>query len=176
VNEELEQQGLARGLPGETRGKLEVATKAENKRAAIGLARQARSSLDIVSRSLDPPVFDQLDFVNAVRHIVLNNPRARIRLLISDPDPVVRFGHRLLILAAQLPSFIEARVPGEDAGEVSASWMTVDDKGYIYRERAEGYEAVVSFDDPVRARRLRRELDALWETAVPDPNLRQLKI
>lgn len=155
---------------------VKLSTRAENRDMAARLARQAQRSLEIVSHDLDPMVYDQTEFVEAAKDLALGHSRARIRILVREADALARTGHRLLELAGRLSTFIEVRVPAPEHRDFNQALLIVDGAGYLHRELAERYEGLAHFNDPGRARLFLREFDRMWEVAVPDPNLRRLKI
>ena len=48
---------------GSSSGLIELSTSTENREMAFALAGQATVSVDIVSRHLDPPIYDQAPFI-----------------------------------------------------------------------------------------------------------------
>jgi hypothetical protein len=141
--------------------------------AALSMARQAARGIDIVSRHLDPQMYDNREFCEAVSQLVVGSRRARVRALVRHTDPVVKGGHQLVALAQRLSSFIEIRVPAREYDDYNAAFLLVDGAGLIYRMLSDRYEATVSFNDPRRAQDLGRQFEEMWQTAAPDTNLRR---
>ncbi len=168
--------GLDHRVLGSASGKMELSTSAENREIALALAGQATLSVDIVSRHLDPPVYDQVLFIEAVKRMVLEHRMARVRMLVRDIQPILSSGHRLAHLAARLSTFLEIRVPAEQHKDFNQALMIVDGTGYIHRELADRYEAVADFADRGRASDLQRKFEEMWAIATQDPNLRQMRI
>jgi hypothetical protein len=152
---------------------FETASAEELCRVLLELAQQAQRTLDLVSRHLDPPLYDREDFVEAVKQLVLGSPRSRVRLLVLDPAPVVTHGHRLVPLAQRLSSYIELRVPAPEHREFNEAWLVADKEGYAHRRFSDRYEATCNFHDPRLAVHLTNRFDELWQRAQPDPNLRR---
>lgn len=169
-------QSLATYRLGESDELIDLESSAEHRQVSVTMVRQARLSLDMVCRALDPAVYDQSDLVDAVRSLALGHDRARIRVLIQDAAPLVRRGHRLLNLQRRLSSFIEIRAQSPDFKDFGQAYLVVDETAYIYRELADRYEGVASFNDPGQARFYTRGFDRMWEIARVDPNLRALGI
>lgn len=155
---------------------FETARAEELGRVLLELAQQARRTLDLVSRHLDPPLYDREDFVDAVKQLVLGSSRARVRLLVLDPAPVVTHGHRLVPLAQRLSSYVELRVPAPEHREFNEAWLVADKDGYAHRRFSDRYEASCNFHDPRLATHLTNRFDELWQRAQPDPNLRRLHL
>lgn len=141
--------------------------------AAISMARQSARSIDIVSRQLDPRMYDNADFCEAVSKLLVGSMRARVRVLLRDTDAVVKHGHRLVSLSQRLSSFIEMRIPAREFDEYNSAFLVVDGAGVIYRTLSDTFEGTVSFNDPRKAQELDRQFEAMWQTATPDPNLRR---
>lgn len=140
------------------------------------LAGQARRSLEIVSRDLDPRVYDQAPFLVAIRRLATSARQARIRVLVREVEPAVKPDHRLIELARRLSSFIEIRRLGDDDREFNEAFLLVDQIGFLRRPTGDGFEAEGSFHDPLRTRELLRAFDDLWSRARADANLRRLHI
>jgi hypothetical protein len=146
-------------------------------RAAVqSLARQAQRTIDIITRDLDQRLYDEAAFVEAVRHMVLASRRARVRILVRDPGPAVRSGHRLVDLSMRLDTFIELRVPGEQHMDHNSAMMVVDGTGSIQRLLADRYEATICFASRPIAAELLRGFEEMWGQAKRDPNLRRLHL
>jgi hypothetical protein len=161
---------------GDTRGEWETDRSETVRELALAMASQAQRTLDIVSRHLDPPLYNTGPFVEAVKELALRGRHSRIRLLVIDPAPLVAGGHRLLELAQRLSTFISLRVPGPDHRQFNEAWLIADSTGYIRRLFSDRYEGTASFADRRYARELTHEFDNLWQHAEPDPNLRRLHL
>jgi len=161
---------------GESTERVAVDTSDAVRAATVAMLRQARRRVDIVSRHLDPPVYDDAECVAALREFALRTPRARARILVLDPAPVVSRGHRLLELVRRLTSFLEMRIPAEEHSTYNSAFLVVDGRGVLFRVLSDRYDGVACFNDPAQANELGRAMDEMWEVAGPDPNLRALKI
>jgi hypothetical protein len=157
-------------------GPFELARSDALAATVLQLAGQSRRSIDIVSRHLDPVLFDQGAFIQAVKRLVLGSRRAEVRLLLLDPGPVARRGHRLLELAQFLSDFIHVRVPSPVHREFNEAWLVADATGYVYRPMSDRFEATVDFNDRHQASQLVARFNEIWERAQPDPNQRRLSL
>ena len=150
-----------------------IDTSEECRLAALSMVLQAARGIDIVSRQLDPQMYDNREFSAAVNMFVVGSRRARVRALLRDTDAVVKRGHRLVTLFQRLSSFIELRVPAREFDEYNAAFLIVDEVGVIYRTLSDGFEGTVNFNDPRMARELTRQFEEMWQTALPDAGLRR---
>ena len=161
---------------GDSKDLVEVDRSEAVRAVALSMVNQSQRTLDIISRHLDPVLFDNEMFAGAVRSLAIRSSHSRIRLLVQDPAPVVAAGHRLVNLAMQLSSYVSLRVPGADHRRFNEAWLIADNTGYIRRVHADRYDGVANFADRRYATELAREFDDIWERAAPDPNLRRLNI
>jgi hypothetical protein len=143
---------------------------------SLAMASQCSRQLDIVSRHLDPPIYDDDDFVAAVKGLALGSRRARIRLLVTDTRPLLARGHRLLDLAARLSSFIALRVPAPVHKDFNEAILLADNQGYIHRRHADRFEGNANFSDRRTCAALSERFEEMWERGAPDPNFRRLHI
>ncbi|MDZ7754686.1 MAG: hypothetical protein U5S82_24305 [Gammaproteobacteria bacterium] len=161
---------------GKSAGTIGVGTSEEVCRVATALVSQARFGVDIVTRDLDPAVYDDADFLAALKAFVLERRRVEVRILVRDPMPAVRRGHRLIPLAQQLSTFFAIRVPARHHRDFNQAFLVVDGTGYVHRELAERYDGTADFNDRLQAKGLQRLFEEMWEAAVPSPELRRMPI
>ena len=153
---------------GESTELIELSTSDEHREVALALANQATHSVDIVSRHLDPAVYDQAPLLEAIKQMALNHRRSRVRILVKDLQPILTGGHRLAALASRLSSFVEIRVPAVQHKDFNEAFMIVDESGFIHVELADRYEGIANFADRGLAGELRRKFDEMWSVATPD--------
>ena len=72
---------------------VDIDTSEACRTAAVSMVRQAARSIEIVSRNLDPQMYDNAEFCDAVTRLVVGSRRARVRALLRDTDRVA--GNRL---------------------------------------------------------------------------------
>ena len=143
---------------------------------SLEIAQNGRRTIDIATRRLDPALYDNQPFVDALKDLVLRNRLARVRLLISDMAPVISRGHRLIDLASRLSSFIAVRKPGKDYKNFNEVMLVADNNAYTHRRFADRYDGIGSLDDIRRASELSGQFDEIWKRADLDPNFRRLHI
>ena len=161
---------------GTTDEQLTLETSDENRLVAISLVEQADRTLDIVSRNLDPPVFDTAEFVESVRALALRSRHSQIRIVVLEPQSVVTAGHQLLQIASRLSTFIEIRRPGANHAEFNQAMLIVDQTGIVHRHLSDRYDGIANFNDRQLAGELSRKFDDIWEHAISDPNFRRMSL
>ena len=96
---------------GNDRDPVNVESSAEIRQASVALVAQSRRTIEIISRHLDPRVYDNPEFIGALQRFILDSVRARVHIIVMDSRPILTAGHRLVNLAQHLSSFIEIRKP-----------------------------------------------------------------
>ncbi len=161
---------------GVTDEQLTLVNSEEHRLVSVALVEQARRSLDIISRRLDPTVYDTSEFIDAVRALALRSSHAQIRILVLEAQSVVTTGHRLLDLAARLSTFIELRRPGPEHASFNQAMLVVDRTGVIHRRLSDRYDGIANFNDRMLAGEVSRAFDDIWEHAEIEPDFRRMSL
>ncbi len=167
---------LASHLLGVSAAPFEVSTRDALAEVCLAMVSQARRSVDIVSRHLDAPLFDNEAFAAALKQLALSHRSARVRLFVLDPRPLLGQSHRLIDLATRLPTFIDIRTPAPQHRSFNEALLIADNLGYVRRQFADRFEAEVDFCSRRRAAALTERLNDMWERGQLDPNFRRLHL
>lgn len=144
--------------------------------AVVTLARQAQRSICLFTRHLDRALYDQADFVEAVKQLALLNRQTQIRILIQDAMSTTGEIHRLVLLGHELTSKIHFNKPDETYKLHNEEFMLVDDVGLLYRPHSDRYESRLCFNTPHDGRKYGRFFNDAWHLSARDPHLRRLDI
>ncbi len=162
---------------GESTGEaIKVETRQDNAEAALALVKQCNQKLAIISHELDPFVYNQPEFVEAVRQLALKGRYVDIRILAFEPEIIVRKGHKLVDLAAKISSYIEIRKPSSQYKSFNEAVLIVDEVGYLFRESVERYRGKVNFNGRRESKYMLEVFNSMWDTSKPDPNFRRMHI
>lgn len=149
-------------------------TRDEVAAACLHMSAQAKYRLDIVSRDLEPAIFDTADYYNVVKELAMRNPKARIRILIRNSERIIKYGHRLVELSRRLSSYIDIGLQGKGFREFNEAWLIVDDRGWVRRPLADLFKGECHFNAPRMVQERTRQFNEMWDASVEDPNLRHL--
>lgn len=155
---------------------IDLSSSEDNRAIALAMVTQGKKTLDIISRDMDPRIYNTIEFSNAVRDLACQAKYCKVRLLIHDSEPATKRGHYLVKLSRRLSSYIEIRKISNDFKNYNEAFMVVDFQGYIHRGLADRYEGSANFNDPGRARELTEYFDEVWRHSLSEPDLRQLYI
>jgi predicted GNAT family N-acyltransferase len=135
----------------------------------------ARHKLWVYTRDLEPGLTDRDAFLEHIKRIALSGRGADIRILVQEPANAVRDGHRLLHLAARLPTFVQFRTPTiEEDKHYPAAFVLNDQGGYFFRPIATRYEGEGDAHAPGRHGQLLDYFGRVWDHSELDPSMRRL--
>jgi predicted GNAT family N-acyltransferase len=160
--------------PGSIR--IDVTTREECTAAVDQLVADARHKLWIYTRDLDRLLYDRESFIASVRRIALSGRGAEVRILIHDASDAVRDSHRLLHLAARLPTYIVLRTPVDEDRQYPSAFLLNDIGGFLLRPIGSRYEGEGQTAAPGPQASLLNYFNQVWERAEPDPELRRVSV
>jgi phosphatidylserine/phosphatidylglycerophosphate/cardiolipin synthase-like enzyme len=157
---------------GESAGEVQLHGREEMAWAALRLTQQAQRTLDIFTHDLDAPLYDRLDFLDALRQFAIRSKNSRVRILLQELETPQRSDHRLILLYRRLPSRFEVRHCHPDHAEHPENFLLADRMGYLHRRFFEEYAGTLDFAGKRRADLLGRFFDEVWDKSEADYILR----
>jgi len=161
---------------GQTSEIIHLDSSDDNRIVSSALAKQAKRSIDIFTRHLDKRIYDDSEFIEAIKQLVIGHNQALVRILIQDSRKAAKEGHRLVNLGQEITSKIKFHTPSKEHTEHTEAFMIIDHTGLVHRRQFDRYNGIASFNDPKQARELQAQFDRGWEHSGPDPYLRRLSI
>jgi hypothetical protein len=159
---------------GETSLEFELERQAEMCAVAHALAAQAQRSLLLHSEDLEPAIYDETAFLDAVSRLARSRSKSRIWILLQDTRKVVQHGHRLIEIARRLSSAIQIRRPAMQYRNYHESFLLADGSGYLHRPIAARFEGTANFHDPGKAADFEKYFMEVWERSEQDEEIRRL--
>ncbi len=152
---------------------LAVLTSVAEARAAVNqVAARAQRLLSIYTPNLEPELYDQSEFLEIIKRLVLARPFAKVRLLLGEPGRSSIDGHRFLAMARRLSSCIDVRNLPARHGAPHCAYVIADERAIMYRLRADCWDGIADLDNAPVARLYLHEFDQLWDTCTPPEGLR----
>lgn len=155
---------------GDAQGKpepLQVLTSVEDVRAANRRAvAGAKRLLSIYSLDLEPKLYEQTTFLDAVQRFLLSHSFAKVRLLTHRPVPYTS-PHKLAAMRRRLSGHIEIRTVSSEFAARSSGMLIADSRAIVYRAQVTSWEGVAGFEQPPIARLYLQEFDEMWVASVP---------
>ena len=167
---------LAQYRLGESSEDIVLQSSQDNQQAALAMVQQAHLHIDIFSHDLEPRLYDNADFADAIKAFVLKGNHTRVRILVTEPDYVNKNGHRLLQLSRHLTSYMELRKTHEDYIKNPAAFLLADRRGMVYRTMASHYAGIANFNAPLNVAEHLQFFDEAWNHSRQYTEFRRLYI
>ncbi|MEM7612166.1 MAG: hypothetical protein AAF270_10825 [Pseudomonadota bacterium] len=153
-----------------------LSSRRDMREAASLICAEAERKVSIMTRDLEPGIYDHPDFVDAVKKLILSRRFARVRVLISDPSRAIKNGNRLVTMGRRLNSFIEFRNVHEDYRERPEAYCIADDKAIAYRLDAGRWDGIADSWTPPVARNYLQSFDEIWSASEVENEFRNLHL
>ena len=153
-----------------------ISTREEMREAAIEVVREANRKVSIFTHDLEPGIYDDPEFLEIIKRLVLSQTYARIRVLIADPSRAVKNGNNFVHLGRRLNTYIEFRHVREDLRTHAEAFCIADETALVYRLQAPRWEGIADTYEPAVARLYGKMFDEIWLASETEPEFRQLGI
>jgi hypothetical protein len=160
-----------------TRGVRQVLSNVQEVRAAVvDVTKLANRALSILTHDLEPDIYDHDDFLETLKRFILARSFARVRVLIVDPNRVIKTGSRFVTMGRRLNSYIEFRNVKPEFRDRSEAFCIADEHALVYRARADSWQGMSDTYEPAVARLYLGTFDTIWNACEIEPELRQMQI
>lgn len=146
------------------------------RQAVIDVASEATRKVAIFTHDLEPGIYDDPDFLEVIKRLVLSQAYARIRVLIADPSRAVKNGNAFVQLGRRLNTYIEFRHVREDLRTHAESFCIADETALVYRLQASRWEGIADTHEPAIAKGYGKLFDEIWQASEVEIEFRQLGI
>lgn len=153
-----------------------ISTRDEMRQAAVEVAREATRKVSIFTHNLEPGIYDDPDFLEVIKRLVLSTTYSRIRVLIAEPSSAIKNGNNFVHLGRRLNSYIEFRHVREDLQTHSEAFCIADETALVYRLQASRWEGIADTYEPPVAKMYGRMFDEIWQASEVETEFRQLGI
>lgn len=153
-----------------------ISTREEMRQAAISVVQEATRKVSIFTHDLEPGIYDDPDFLEVIKRLVLSQTYARIRVLITDPARAIKSGNNFVYLGRRLNTYIEFRHVREDLRTHAEAFCIADDKALVYRLQAARWEGIADTYEPAVAKLYSKMFDEIWQASEVEMEFRQLGV
>jgi hypothetical protein len=175
----LTQRPAAQGAPlpavSAARGEnsVRVISSLDEMRAAVDtVAASAQRLMSIYTPDLEPDLYDQNAFLEIVKRFVLARRFAKVRVLISDSNRLLRDNNRFIAMGRRLTSCIDIRPVIGAIRQRAAGYLIADDRAIVYRVHPDRWDGVADLNNPPVARQYLDEFDEIWHASAMDEQAR----
>jgi len=153
-----------------------ISTREETREAVIAIAKEAKRKVSIFTHDLEPGIYDDPDFLEIIKRLVLSQTYARIRVLIADPTRAIKNGNNFVHLGRRLNTYIEFRHVREDLRTHGEAFCIADETALLYRLQASRWEGIADTYEPSVAKLYGTMFDQIWLDSEVEMEFRQLRI
>jgi predicted GNAT family N-acyltransferase len=152
-------------------------TRDEARAAVLQVLSSARREVALLTRDLDPDVFEHAEVIEAMKRIAFSGANARIRILVQDPTRAITESPRMIALAQRLSSVFAFRMPVEEVDRrYAGSYVVNDHNAYFERPLAIRFDGEGDMHAPARAAQFLSSFNAIWERSEPAIEMRRLEL
>ena len=151
-----------------------VSTMPEVREASLKVAKSAQRLLSIFTQDLEPLIYGEEPFLEAIKRLVLARSYAKVRVLLADPSRAMVDNNRFLALARRLTSCIDMRSMSPEYPASAGAFIIADDRALVYRLQADRWDGISDMNDPPNARRYLHFFDEVWQTSMQEAQMRQM--
>lgn len=148
----------------------------EVRAAALRVAASATRMLTMYTQDVEPEIYDQPSFVEAIKRLILARSYAKVRVLIADPARTRFEASKFIGVARRITSHIEVRHLRADLRNNSTSFLIADERALLYRLQCTRWDGLVEMNDPLVSRRYLAYFDDVWQASEPHLELRQIRM
>ena len=149
-------------------------TMPEVREASLKVAKSAQRLLSIFTQDLEPLVYGEEPFLEAIKRLVLARSYAKVRVLLADPSRAMLDNNRFLALARRLTSCIDLRAMSQEYPASAGAFIIADDQALVYRMRIDRWDGISDMNDPAVVRRYLNFFDEVWQTEQQESQMRQM--
>ena len=153
-----------------------VSTQDEVREAVVRVGAKANRNISIYTHDLEPGIYDDPDFLEVVKKLVLAKSYARVRVLIAEPSRAIKVGNRLVNMGRRLTTFIEFRHVREDLRNRGEAFCVADATALVYRLQAQRWDGIADTHEPTVAKNYRNLFDEIWLASEVARDFRSLRL
>jgi hypothetical protein len=164
------------GQPEQNSKRWVISTREEMRQAAIEVVSEASRRVSIFTHDLEPGIYDDPEFLEIIKRLVLSQTYARIRVLTAEPSRAVKNGNNFVHLGRRLNTYIEFRHVREDLRTHGEAFCIADETALVYRLQASRWEGIADTHEPAVAKLYSKMFDEIWLASEVEVEFRQLGI
>jgi hypothetical protein len=151
-----------------------LTTMPEVREASLRVAKSAQRLLSIFTQDLEPLIYGEEAFLDAIKRLVLARSYAKVRVLLADPSRAMVDNNRFLALARRLTSCIDLRTMSPEYPASAGAFIIADDRALVYRLQTTRWEGISEPNNPAVVRRHLNFFDEVWTMSPQESHMRQM--
>ncbi len=127
----------------------------------------AKHTLNIFEKNLEDIGFNSEARYDTLRHFLLASSSNHLRVLVHDPQYLVRYCPRMMMLLRQFGHSMSIYQTPPHLHEVSEPFAVADDRDYVRRYHFDNTSGLAARNDPEGARLLNSRFQEMWASSHP---------
>lgn len=127
----------------------------------------AQHTLDIFEQNYEDIGFNSEARFDILRHFLLASPINRLNLLVHDPQHLIRFCPRMMLLLRQFGHSMFIYQTPQSMQNVTEPFAVADDAHYVRRFHFDDTRGLLAKNDPEGARLLNSRFHEMWASSHP---------
>jgi hypothetical protein len=127
----------------------------------------AQRSLFIFENDFDSLGFNSEKRFTQLRRFLLSGPNVQLHLLAHDPQPLVRFCPRIMILIKQFSHLMHIYQTPVNLRHLTAPFSIADSRHFVRRFHFDDTRGIFAKNDPEGTIVLKSRFEQMWESSHP---------
>lgn len=153
---------------------IHIDSREQARSLILRLAQQAKREICFFGGSLDPALFDTVDFVDCISEFARQSDKTSAKFVVHSIQQNIQNDHRLLSLVQRLSSSIHIHTTAKQHQSLTHMFMLIDDDAYLYCQSQQYYQGRACFYDPMEVKTLKQTFSEIWDQSIADTCTRRL--
>lgn len=127
----------------------------------------AQHTLNVFEKNYEDIGFNTEARYDTLRHFLLASPNNRLNLLVHDPQHLIRYCPRMMMLLRQFGHSMFIHQTPQSLQHVSEPFAVADDAHYVRRYHFDDTRGLLAQNDPEGARLLNSRFHEMWTSSQP---------
>lgn len=127
----------------------------------------ARYNLSIFEKDFSDIGFNSEARYDVLRHFLLGSSNSRLRLLAHNPQHLVRYCPRMMMLLREFSHNMAIFQTPPHLQNVTEPFTVADDSHYVRRYHFDDTRGLLALNDPQGARELHARFEEMWQSSHP---------
>ena len=127
----------------------------------------AQRTLNVFENNFEDIGFNSEARFDTLRRFLLANSMNRLNLLAHDPQPLIRFCPRMMILLRQFGHNMFVFQTPKSLQHITEPFAVADNANYVRRYHFDDTRGLLAKNDPEEARRLNSRFQEMWASSQP---------
>ena len=131
------------------------------------ICASAQRTLNVFENNFEDIGFNSEARFDTLRRFLLSNSMNRLNFLAHDPEPLIRFSPRMMILLRDFGHSMFIYKTPKSLQHITEPFAVADNTNYVRRYHFDDTRGLLAKNDPEEARRLNSRFQEMWTSSQP---------